>query len=51
MSIDKRIVEMQFDNQQFERGVKVTTKSLDELKKGLELSESVKKFKQSSDRK
>ena len=38
--IDKRIVEMQFDNQQFERGVKETTKSLENLKKGLNLKES-----------
>lgn len=38
--IDKRIVEMQFDNQQFERGIKETTKSLENLKKGLNLKES-----------
>lgn len=38
--IDKRIVQMQFDNQQFERGVKETTKSLESLKKGLDLKAS-----------
>ena len=34
-SIDNRVVEMEFDNQQFERGVSTTIKSLDNLKKGL----------------
>lgn len=39
--IEKRIVEMQFDNKQFEKGVSNTLTSLDELKKGLELDKSV----------
>ena len=41
-SIDKRIVEMQFDNQQFERGIQTSIKSLDSLKKGLDLDSSAK---------
>ena len=36
-SIDKRIVEMRFDNAQFEAGVKDTVDSLGQLEKGLEL--------------
>ncbi len=42
MNIDRRVVEMQFDNKQFERGVKDTVGSLKDLKKGLDLSGSVK---------
>jgi len=34
-SIDERVVQMKFDNGQFERGVKETSRSLDSLKKGL----------------
>lgn len=37
-SIDERIVEMKFNNGQFQKGVTDTTKSLDDLKKGLNLS-------------
>lgn len=36
-NIDQRIVQMKFDNQQFESGVQSSLKSLDNLKKGLEL--------------
>lgn len=36
-SIDERVVEMKFDNAQFERGISQTTSSLDALKKGLKL--------------
>lgn len=36
-SIDERIVEMQFNNRQFESGVKESLGSLDRLKKGLDL--------------
>lgn len=39
-SIDERIVEMRFDNKQFESNIKQTTKSLDDLKKGLDLNAS-----------
>ena len=41
-SIDKRIVEMKFDNKQFESGIQTSVKSLDELKKGLDFDKSVK---------
>jgi len=34
-NIDQRIVQMQFDNQQFERGVQTSLTSLNNLKKGL----------------
>lgn len=41
-NVDKRVVEMQFDNKQFEDGVQESVKSLDELKKGLDLEKSAK---------
>lgn len=41
-SIDERVVEMQFRNDQFERGVKKSLISLGELKKGLNLDKSAK---------
>ena len=37
-SVDERIVQMKFDNAQFESGVKTTLDSLDNLKKGLDFS-------------
>lgn len=39
--IDNRIVEMEFDNAQFEKGIKTSLKSLEDLKKGLELDKAV----------
>ena len=36
-SIDQRVVQMEFDNKQFEKGIQTTLKSLDELQKGLDL--------------
>jgi tape measure domain-containing protein len=41
-SVDERIVDMQFNNKQFEEGVQTSIKSLDALKKGLNLEESAK---------
>ena len=41
-SVDNRIVKMQFDNQQFENGIQTSVKSLDTLKKSLNLDESAK---------
>lgn len=41
-SIDRRVVEMEFDNKQFERGVRDTLKTLEELKEGLKLDGAVK---------
>lgn len=41
-SIDERIVRMQFDNQQFESGVKTSLNTLDRLKKALKLDEAAK---------
>ncbi|MEG2624316.1 MAG: tape measure protein, partial [Clostridia bacterium] len=41
-SVDNRIVGMQFDNQQFERGVQTSIRSLDALKRGLDLDKSAK---------
>lgn len=41
-TIDQRIVEMRFDNKQFEGGIQTSLKSLDNLKKGLNLDESAK---------
>jgi tape measure domain-containing protein len=40
--IDNRIVNMQFNNSQFENGINTSIKSLDALKKGLNLSDSAK---------
>ena len=37
-NVDKRIVEMQFDNAQFENGVRTSTQSLEKLKQGLDFS-------------
>ena len=41
-NVDKRVVEMQFDNKQFENGVQESVESLDKLKKGLDLEKSAK---------
>jgi len=43
-SIDQRIVNMQFNNQQFESGIQSSVKSLDNLKKGLDLDGASEKF-------
>lgn len=43
-SVDERIVEMRFDNQQFESGVQKSLKTLDQLKSGLNLEGSAKSF-------
>ena len=54
-SIDQRIVEMQFDNEQFEKGISTSLKSIDNLEKGLKLDgaskglESVSKAANSMD--
>lgn len=39
-NIDQKVVQMQFDNKQFEKGVAESLKSLELLKKGLELDKS-----------
>jgi tape measure domain-containing protein len=41
-TVDNRAVDMQFNNKQFEQGVQQSTKTLDNLKKGLDLTESAK---------
>ena len=41
-SVDNRIVEMQFDNAQFEKGISTSIKSLDILKKKLNLDKEAK---------
>ena len=41
-NVDKRVVEMQFDNKQFESGIQESVKSLGDLKKGLNLEKSAK---------
>ena len=40
--IDRRVVEMQFDNKQFEEGIHTSVESLDKLKKSLDLEDSSK---------
>ena len=42
-NIDKRIVEMQFDNAQFESGIRTSIKSLDSLEKSLDLKDAATK--------
>lgn len=44
-SIDERIVQMKFDNAQFENGIKQSTKSLDDLKQGLNLDGATQSLK------
>lgn len=41
-SIDNRIVQMQFENSQFEKGVKESLKSIEELEKSLEFKDAEK---------
>lgn len=41
-TVDRRVVEMQFDNKDFENNVQDSVKSLDKLKKSLNLEESAK---------
>lgn len=41
-NVDRRIVEMKFDNKDFEDNVQTSVKSLDKLKKSLDLEESAK---------
>ena len=41
-NIDERVVEMQFDNKQFESGVRTSLNTLSALKKGLNLSGAAK---------
>lgn len=48
-TIDTRVVEMQFDNQEFEKGIETTRKSLDELNKSLRMDDSAKAFREMGD--
>lgn len=41
-TVDRRVVEMQFDNKDFENNIQDSVKSLDKLKKSLDLEESAK---------
>ena len=41
-SVDNKIVQMRFDNKQFENGVQTSTKSLKDLKKELNFDETIK---------
>lgn len=41
-TVDERVVEMTFDNKQFEQGVSTTIKSIDELKKSLKFDNASK---------
>jgi len=43
-SVDKRIVEMEFDNKEFEKGVSTTINSIDDLKKSLDFKGVEKGF-------
>lgn len=47
-AVDRRIVEMRFDNQQFEQGVKTTMSTLDKLKNALKFKGGTEGFKQIS---
>ena len=41
-SVEKRVVEMQFDNQQFEKGVRTTMGTLEKLRQSLKLDGAAK---------
>lgn len=41
-NVDKRVVQMQFDNAQFEKGIKTSTASLNQFEKSLDLSGAAK---------
>ena len=43
-TVDQRVVEMQFDNRQFEQNVSTTLSTLDKLKQGLNLTGAAKGF-------
>ncbi len=43
-TIDQRVVEMRFDNKQFESGVKTSIDSINSLKKSLDMSKAVDSF-------
>lgn len=43
-TIDERVVEMRFDNQQFERNVSTSMSTLDKLKQSLKLTDAAKGF-------
>lgn len=43
-TIDERVVEMRFDNKQFESNVQASLSTLDRLKKSLNLSGAAKGF-------
>ncbi len=47
-SIDNRIVDMQFNNGQFEKGIQQSIRSLKELKEGLELDKSARSLEKLS---
>lgn len=48
-TIDERVVEMRFDNRQFEAGVRTSLSTLDKLKEGLDLDGAAKGLKGLSD--
>ena len=45
-NVDERVVQMEFDNRQFEAGAKETMSTLEKLKQSLKLDESAKGFSQ-----
>lgn len=45
-SIDQRVVEMRFDNAQFERNISQSTESLEKLKQALQLDEATRSFEE-----
>ena len=45
-SVDNKIVNMQFNNKQFENGIQESTKSIKNLKKELDFKESAKSLSQ-----
>lgn len=47
-NVDNRVVQMDFDNAKFERGVKTTLESLTKLKRELDMSKSAKSMEQFS---
>ena len=48
-NVDNRVVQMDFDNAKFERGVRTTLESLTKLKRELDMSKSVKSMEKLSE--
>ena len=44
-NVDRRIIQMQFENRQFEKNIAKSTKSVEDLKKAMDFEETAKGLK------